>query len=495
MPRTKHVGMSPDAKMLIRRFLPMLKAAVANSGMRGHAIPRRRITGGMDWATGYFGEESLRDLTEACGYPARIATSEYYSAFERSGVATRVVETYPEYTWMQSPVINDDEEAEESAFEGAVRLLDNRLRIWAACKRADVAAGLGRYAVLLIGADDGGELETPLERASELLYLQPYREEKATIREYEKDTKNARYGKPALYDIQTGETGATKSPSVHWSRIIHIADNCLESNILGFPRLQRVWNDLLDIIKVSGGSAEMFWQGAFFGLSFEMDKDAEVDPDTKKTMDEEIEKYIHGLTRYLKLQGTSAKSIAPQVASPKDHIDMLFTMLSVASKIPKRILMGSEMGQLASGQDARNWAKSVRTRQENWAEPIVVRPLIDRLIGVGILPKAKEEDYSVDWPDIEALSEQERAEISKLQVEALTKYADSQASSVVPVRFFLIEILGWTPEMAEAVIAMAQEELDEETEKQAADVAAIAEDTGIPDEGLEDEGEGEEEVA
>ena len=41
-------------------------------------------------------------------------------------------------------------------------------------------------------------------------------------------------------------------------------------------------------------------------------------------------------------------------------------------------------------------------------EQAVIRPLVDRMIELGVLPEAPESDYTVTWEDIEALTEAER---------------------------------------------------------------------------------------
>ena len=68
----------------------------------------------------------------------------------------------------------------------------------------------------------------------------------------------------------------TSAETIHWQRILHLADNRIESNIYGEPRLTPVLNRVLDLHKILGVSAETFWLGAFGVIAFEADRFIEV---------------------------------------------------------------------------------------------------------------------------------------------------------------------------------------------------------------------------
>ena len=121
--------------------------------------------------------------------------------------------------------------------------------------RAEIVARLGQYGVLLIGCDDNKEMSEPLDKASNLLYLQPYSEVSATIKSYEKDSQSERYGKPSQYTIQmsTADKSGLVAHNVHHSRIIHIAEDRDEDNTFGTPALRPVLNRLQDLELVIGG--------------------------------------------------------------------------------------------------------------------------------------------------------------------------------------------------------------------------------------------------
>jgi hypothetical protein len=80
--------------------------------------------------------------------------------------------------------------------------------------------------------------------------------------------------------------------------------------------------------------------------------------------------------------------------------------------MPKRILTGSEMGELASSQDRDNWKDQVNGRQTQYAGPYIVRPLVDRLIAYGYLPPPAKgvDEYEVTWPHMQVMTDAEKAD-------------------------------------------------------------------------------------
>ena len=130
-------------------------------------------------------------------------------------------------------------------------------------------------------------------------------------------------------------------------------------------------------------------------------------------------------------------------------------MISAATGIPKRILTGSERGELSSSQDKDEWMAYVQSRREEYAEPLILRPFIDRCIEYGILPKATTEGYTIKWEDLFAISESERVAMGKGRAEALSKYASSpMAEGVMPPEAFLEHILGFDKDTVEIILEM-----------------------------------------
>lgn len=232
-----------------------------------------------------------------------------------------------------------------------------------------------------------------------LLFLRPFDESLVQIVRYEWNINNPRFGMPVMYRVtlndpreQHGGIGLPMATVfVHWSRIIHVADNLSSSEIFGAPRMRVVLNRLLDLQKIYGASAEGYWQAAFTGLSIETHPQLGGDVTFDAAdMRDQLENYVNSLQRYLALTGVSAHTLAPQVSDPASQIDKHLEAICIQLGIPKRIFMGSERGELASSQDDGSWNDRIRARQRNFITPRIICPFVDRLIAVGVLPEPKQ---------------------------------------------------------------------------------------------------------
>jgi hypothetical protein len=240
-------------------------------------------------------------------------------------------------------------------------------------------------------------------------------------------------------DVASGSSSIVK---VHYTRMIHVLEDHLESEVLGIPRLEAVFNRLMDLEKLVGGDAEMFWRGARPGYQAMVDKDYTMTQATKDDMKDQIQEYDNYLTRILVNEGVDLKALAQQIADPANHVDVQIQMISAVTGIPKRILTGSERGELSSAQDSGEWKTYIQSRREDHAEPHIIRPFTDKLIELKILPKPSV-DYMVDWLDLFSISEKERVEIGKSRANAIREYTTNpMAEAVIPPDAFFEFCLG-----------------------------------------------------
>jgi len=406
-----------------------------------------------------------RDLYAALGYKTKPVLEDYQAKYYRQDIAKAIIDAPVRACWRQPPVITEIDK-KQTDFEKVWIALTEKCRVFHYLSRGDRLASIGSYSVILMGFDDGGEFETEVTSAKSLLYLMPYGQGAATIERYDEDSKSERYGLPLMYKIQMSTVGtAGMSKRVHHSRVIHIAEDCLESDVEGIPRLKSVLNRLEDLDKVAGASAEMFWRGALPGYGFKLDKDAVLGKQGRPDLEDEIEDYMHGLRRYMLLEGMSIENLEMQVADPSNHFSILIDLIACAIRMPKRILLGSERGELASSQDERAWADRIEERRGEHCEAKILRPFVDRLVEVGILPKHSEEGYTVKWSDLHAPSDKEIAEIGEIRSKSIKNYVDSTgADELVPPEVFYEIILGLDPDEIER-ITMIQEAVSVELEE------------------------------
>ena len=246
---------------------------------------------------------------------------------------------------------------------------------------------------------------------------------------------------------EAGERSIT-SP-VHWSRVIHVAEDTVEDRVFGRPRLERVYNRLDDLMKISGGSAEMYWQNVARLWWLNIGADTEIE-DTKQLeqLEEDLFDALQGLRRTMQTQGVDKlEAIGGAAPTPKETYDVLKELTAAGSEIPQRILFGSERGELASTQDEANFLGGIADRQRNFAEPVIVRGTIDRLIEFSYLSAPSTSSYLVDWPNPFQLSTQQKASAAKdfaAAIKAAAPFEDPTA--IVPVHEFRERFLDLPPE-------------------------------------------------
>ena len=424
-----------------------------------------------------------KDINHECGYPDDISIDDYKGLYDRNGVAKRVVKILPEETWAMLPKIYETEDANETAFEKEWKDLLDSQKVFHYLQRIDILSGIGQYGVLLLGINDGKALNEPVEGINlltgektgtakyELIYLKPFDQKAVVIKEKEKDVSSPRYGYPVLYDInfENVEESANNiftAKTVHWTRILHIADNRESSEVLGVPRMKSVYNRLLDVRKILGGSGEMFWKGGFPGYAFKTREDADALTATEKEgIKDEVEEFMNGLQRWMAVEGMDIESLNPQVADPVNHIESNMRNIAISLGIPYRIFLGTEEAKLASAQDVRTWNKRVSERQENYVVPFVIRPFIDRMIVFGVLSEPKE--YAVDWPDLNAPTDEDKANVAKLLTEAFSKYVAGGVDNLIPPMEYFKTVIGMTQEEVDAIekAAMGWIGLEEQEEE------------------------------
>jgi hypothetical protein len=426
--------------------------------------------------------------------------------------------------------------------------------LWEYLKRADVMSGIGHFGVMLLGLSDGKNLDQPVAGALgdatfwgedktegaftngnvngtdaqyvgvslgpdnipartkkdaglNLNFIRVFPESLVQITRYEANIRSPRFGQPIMYRIQLNDPREQHSGIglplatvwVHWSRVIHLADNLTSSEVFGTPRMRPVLYRLLDLQKLYGGSAEMYWQGAFPGLSAEthpqLGGDVTID---QQAMKDAMENYFNSLQRYIGMAGVSMKTLSPTVVDPTPQIEAALQAICIQLDIPKRVFMGSERGELASSQDDAAWNDRVMGRQNNYLTPRVITPFLDRLISVGVLPEPSQSEddevtankatgkivelyrqpdgsfsqrevltvnaaegpgggYSVEWPDLDATTDKDKAQIGLFRTQALAAYAAGGVEALVSPLDQFTKIMGIPSERAKSMVESAED--------------------------------------
>lgn len=413
-----------------------------------------------------------RNMYQALGYPESDPQfKDYLGRYLRQDIANAVISRPVSATWLGALEVLEAKRSQDTSFEDGWKNLNKKFGLKQKFARLDKLTGIGEYGVLVFGLDDvqsTQDLVKPVRTGKRILkYVKPFSSESAKIATYEQDPKNERYGLPTTYDISVSDaTGGLSVLRVHYTRVLHILDDALESDIKGEPRLKKIYNRLMDLDKVLGGAGEMFWRGARPGFQGKIDKDFQLSKEQESALLDQIDEYEHHLRRFLLQEGVEWSALQSQVSSPANHFGIIMQAISSAMGIPLRILMGSERGELASTQDTEEWLAYIQTRRDEFAEISIVRPFIDRCIELKILPEPSTGDYSVKWSDLYAISERARVDIGKARANAIREYTYNPLSQeVMPQKAFLELCLGLSSDQIDLVTQMLEDSMnDEETQ-------------------------------
>jgi hypothetical protein len=409
-----------------------------------------------------------RDTHAVLGYTPELTYLDFKARYLRQHLAQRLVRIAPEATWAQPPSVDDDAPSDGATpFRAAWQQLATRLQVFARLEQADTLAVLGRYSVLLLGLRGQGDLATPAQPVrgpDDVLYLTPYSEEWATVATLETDAGSPTFGQPLTYRLDTSRgrgSAAGRTVVVHASRVVHVVVERLDDDVYGLPALEKVYDLLDDLYKVVGGSAEMFFRDAKRRIALETREGYHLDAAAEAAFLEKVDEYLYGMKDFLRVEGVDIKDMAGTVASPKDHVDVILSLIAASFAVPRRLLEGSERGELASSQDEAAWLGRITRRQVQIAEPRVLRPLLDRLVLLGVLPQPAQ-PYVVSWGNLLSLSEDQQATIALKVAQAASAFAGAGlASTLIPESEFRSVYLGLSevPDVAPLDVAPGEDAL------------------------------------
>ena len=347
-----------------------------------------------------------RDLYAVYGYSRNITEQMLYDKYKRQDVASSIIDKPAEALWTTPPQILVNEKALGDGWDRFVA--DNQL--WSKILRADKMLGMEKYVVLFLGLP--GKSETPVSsNAKEVSFVHVFGGSCAAVDSFITDPASPLYGHPEYYKLKLQKSvTASETMRVHHTRCVHLTNELLESNILSEPRLVKGYNILDDILKVAGGSAETFWLTANRGMQVDVDKDMELGEADLNALSDEIDEYQHQLRRVLRTRGVKVNTLGSDVADPRGVFEVSISLLASTYKIPQRILMGAEAGQLASEQDRANWAVSIQERRESFAEPYILLPILQKLQKLGIISTIDATKLHFKWEEAFKVSPLERAQ-------------------------------------------------------------------------------------
>jgi phage-related protein (TIGR01555 family) len=361
------------------------------------------------------------------------------SVFAGDGLGRRIVEMPAEEAIRQWLTIAGDEgQAVLDAMES--------LRVQSVLTDAYVWARLYGGAVILRLLDDGGALDTPLDRTRlrRVLGYRVYDRHKVTWTkgDLEQDEMSPRYGQPEFYTVHPSGMVPRR---VHASRLCVLDGQRLPDDVRqrnngwGASVLQGVWQYLIRVGQNYGYTANImrdFVQAVLTvnGLSQMLGAGQEAQVQRRVELLDLSRSILN--TMILDAENESYTKQASSVAGIADLLDRHAEALCAVTGIPMTKLFGrSPAGMNATGEsDMRNFYDTLGADQKSYLSPVMEELIRDHYLAKEGPTRGGEPDaWSLRWNSLWQPTDKETAELRKIVAETDAIYVQNGVLSAAEV--------------------------------------------------------------
>ena len=451
----------------------------ANGRARANdSLPRRHFDtepGRRD--LGMWNEHAQPTIWDAVNYPKEeeFEFESYYLRYDRQAEARAIIDKPVDDTWQEDPKIKDEEHEDadnpQSDFEEDVseffagehtrRKPIHRLNI------ADKLGRLGQYSLLVLGTADGREMSEPLRKnefdgLDDLNYLAAFGEDRIIDIHTNSDMTSERFRLPEEFEVITQELEDQnvsdeeyESEVIHHSRVIHIPEGTLEDDLRGTPALKPVFHELLNIDKIKAASGEGYWRAGYQGLLIQPPQDPSgpgrmTFSDDSEGVQNEIRDFLNNFQRTIATRA-EVNGLDMSVGDPTAHLKANYEAIAAALDIPKSILTGEDRADTASSEDVRQWHQKVGERRNKFAGPVILEPLITKMVDCGLIAEPEGENFVIDWPPLDEMTEQQEWQLRSTKADVLKKVAPGGMPERLANVPELRSLLGWGVEVGSEV--------------------------------------------
>lgn len=360
------------------------------------------------------------------GYPAEVTFHMLLSAYQRGGPAHGAVHRILDKCWQAVPRIKQPKADEPTPWEDKLGKMLTAIGAWRKLRELDKRNMVGRYAALIYRVRDGLALREPLVRGSELVDLVPLYEDQIKVTAWNSDTSSEDFSKPTMFQYRTRspQAGAMDTQGqpdqwvdVHPSRVQILAEGSVCDMFEGVPLLLPAFNALVDMEKITGGSAESYLKNSARVLSFEYSSDASIQTAVGAASADEVkakhEERVKALNRNqdaaVVMQGGKAGVLQTQTHDPSGAWGVAACTFAAAVQIPFTVLFGQQTGRLASDEDKADMVARCTSRQVNELTPMLTE-FITRMQAAGLVEAG---EFEIEWPPLDAPSDNDKVELLK----------------------------------------------------------------------------------
>lgn len=394
------------------------------------------------------------------GYPERVTFPMLLSAYLRGGPAHGAVHRLLDTCWQDNPRIMQPGNDAETQWERAVAKVFDDGDVWEKLQDFDRRNLVGRFSALVYRVADGLSLDQPLVRASALVDLVPLYEDQIRVVAWFTDRNDwDNFGKPRMFQMRTMSpaaqaTGDTQAQPEEWldvhpSRVQILAEGSVGVMFDGVPMLLPGFNALVDLEKVTGGSAESYLKNSARTLNINYAPDASpqagvgaaTPADVAEAHDKMVKRANRNQDAAIITQGAEVTALQTATHDPTGAWTAAANTFAAAMRIPFTLIFGQQTGRLASDEDKADMQARGKSRRARLLSRMI-REFVRRMQACGVLPEG---DFKIEWPPLDAPGDKDRAELLKAYTAAMQAAAAAGLTEPVFVGKELRKVVGYEP--------------------------------------------------
>jgi hypothetical protein len=419
------------------------------------------VRGRAEFLGGLFGALDAKRPTAwtVYGYHETVTFDKLLSAYLRGGPAHGAVHRLLSTCWRDNPRILTPGSDDESPWERQVAEVFEDLALWTKLRDFDRRNLIGRYSALVYRVADGLTLDQPLVRAKKLTDVVPLYEDQVRVSEWHSDENDwETFGAPRMYQIRLRSPASLASDTqgqperwanVHPSRLQVLAEGSVGSMFDGVPFLLPSYNALVDLEKITGGSAEGYLKNSGRTLNFKYAPDASPQAAVGGGTPEEVRQKHDDRARAINrnqdaaivTQGADVGVLSTVMHDPAPAWMCAANTACAAWRMPFTMVFGQQTGRLASDEDKADMNGRGDERRVGLLTPMV-REFVKRMQSCGVLPPGK---FVIEWPPLDSPGDKERAELLKAYTAAMQASSAAGQSEPLFIGKELRRVVGYEP--------------------------------------------------
>lgn len=360
------------------------------------------------------------------GWKTDLQFDDYLRAYERGGPGHGAVHRILDKCWQELPRIKEPAADEETPWEKGLAEMLDEIDAWQKFIDLDRRNMVGCYAALIYRVADNKKLNEPLGQGTRLVDLIPVFQDQIKVTAWHSDLSDSdTYGQPKMFQYQRRRINSgvdTQGQPIEWadvhpSRVQMLAEGSVGDFLDGVPLLKAGFNHLVDLEKISGGSAEGYLKNSARTLVLKFDATGTpaamaATPGEPNPVGQSVKDAIEQKTRDLNrnidssivMQGGDATTLQTTMADPQPSFEVAANLFAASVQIPFTILFGQQTGRLASDEDKADMVARCKSRQRNLLTP-AIRVFIKRMQAAGLVAPGK---FEIEWPPLDAPGDTEK---------------------------------------------------------------------------------------